>query len=129
MNKETLQFKWTTSRGKDSYGYNICSLWIGRHKVASCNGGGYDMQGTAFGEWIQDNFQDRLKKIDAEKYYGLKFYSKDYKSHQTYQTDDKISLDGACGFSSMEKIAKAIGIKIDYITGNKNNTVYTAEWE
>ena len=39
----TLKFKYTTSRGRDSYGYNICSLWVDGEKKASTCGGGYDM--------------------------------------------------------------------------------------
>lgn len=42
-----LEFKWSVSRARDTFGYNICSLWIhtdaGREKVASACGGGYDM--------------------------------------------------------------------------------------
>jgi len=59
---KSLEFRWTVSKGRDTYGYNICSLWVDGVKVSSCNGGGYDMQGTAFAEWLQDNFQDRLQQ-------------------------------------------------------------------
>jgi hypothetical protein len=56
----TLEFRWTVSRGRDSYGYNICSLYVDGRKVSSCNGGGYDMQGTALGNWIAKAYADRL---------------------------------------------------------------------
>ncbi len=55
-----LEFKWTISRGRDTYGYNICSLWLDGNKVSSCNGGGYDMEGTALADWIESAFQDEL---------------------------------------------------------------------
>ena len=32
---KTLKFKYTTSRGRNSYGYNICSLWVDNEKVSS----------------------------------------------------------------------------------------------
>ena len=44
-----LTFKWTVSRGRDSYGYNIVTLRVDGDKVSSCNGGGYDMKGTCLG--------------------------------------------------------------------------------
>jgi hypothetical protein len=59
----TLEFKWTVSRGRDSYGYNICTLFLDGEKVARCNGGGYDMKGTCLGDFIADRFADRLLKL------------------------------------------------------------------
>ena len=29
---QALKFKYTTSKGRDSYGYNICSLWVDGEK-------------------------------------------------------------------------------------------------
>jgi len=137
--RKTLEFRWTVSKGRDTYGYNICSLWIQGKKVASCNGGGYDMQGTVLGNWLGDNFTDRLKKLpcnygsgdNTEGYYGLTFHGPrpDYKSHNHFQKGDIISLNGACGFSSMERIAKAIGVNLQFVLSSNNLTVYTAEWK
>ncbi len=62
-NVRNLHFKFTTSRGRDTYGYNICTLLVDGEKVAKCIGGGYDMQGTAFGEWLQNYFQATLLKF------------------------------------------------------------------
>ena len=71
---KTLKFKYTTSRGRDSYGYNICSLWVDGEKTASTCGGGYDMKGKALGNWIARKFQNELLKF-KEEFYGLKFYN------------------------------------------------------
>lgn len=49
MKTKVLQFKWTISRGRDTYGYNICSLYVDGKKVSGCSGGGYDMMGTCLG--------------------------------------------------------------------------------
>lgn len=59
----TLEFKWTVSRGRDTYGYNICTLYADGTRVARCNGGGYDMEGTVLGSFIARNFRDRLLRL------------------------------------------------------------------
>jgi hypothetical protein len=63
-----LEFKWTVSRARDSYGYNICSLYVNGRKVAACNGGGYSMDGTNLGTYIEQEFrEDLISKEFAEK--------------------------------------------------------------
>ena len=58
-----LNFKWTTSRGATTDGWNICSCYADGVKVNSNCGGNYDMKGTALADYINDNYQDRLLKI------------------------------------------------------------------
>lgn len=79
----TLEFRWTISRGRDSYGYNICSLWVDGQKVSSCNGGGYDMEGTALGTWVAARYAGRLirlrkNKLGKDGFYGLTFHDPDF---------------------------------------------------
>lgn len=84
----TLEFKWGTSRGRDTYGYAICSLYIFGAKVASCNGGNYDMKGTSLGYWMQKAFADRLMKLNipmsrrngeaVREYYGLSYHDPNF---------------------------------------------------
>ena len=132
--QKTLVFKWTVSRGRDTYGYNICSLWINGQKVASCNGGGYDMQGTCFGDYIEKNYQERLQKLNAnygsndkrKGFYGL-VISKNHKRINKYKSGAIIQLDGACGFDSMRQIAEKIGLKLEYIHGSKSGNIYRIE--
>jgi len=116
-------FKWTVSKGRDTYGYNICSLWIDGDKVSSCNGGGYDMKGTAFGKWLGEVERENLKKLtahygsfdDGTGFYGLSFYNPQTKKREKNWTEGcNIHLDGACGFSSMERIAVELGYKLQY---------------
>jgi len=64
---KTLEFKWTVSRARDTEGYNICSLYVDGQKVSSCNGGGYDMKGTALGNWIARAYADRLLKLTPKQ--------------------------------------------------------------
>lgn len=73
----TLELKWSVSRGRDTYGYNICSLYVDRVKVSSCNGGGYDMQGTALGNWVERAFREELLTL-TEPFYGLTFHDPNY---------------------------------------------------
>lgn len=144
MQLYNLHFKWTVSKGRETFGYNIVTLYVDGDKVASCNGGGYDMEGTVFAEWLQNAFQKELMNIaneantkylitkddkhnrlsDNGTYYGMSYYSYEDKPKK-----NKVILDGACGMSSMERIAEAIGLKTKHIKGSKNNnymTVYTA---
>lgn len=66
MKTYSLHFRWSISRGYNTYGYNICTLLVDGDKVASCDGGGYDMQGTVLAGWIQEAFQDRLQELFKE---------------------------------------------------------------
>lgn len=136
MKRITLVEKWTVSRGYGTYGYNICSLWLREgfgkpHKVASCNGGGYDMQGTVLGEYLQDNYQDRLLKLfetskKDESHSGL-IYATDFYGMAKVKTKGgyKISLDGTCGLSSIENIGRAIGLEFSRLAINKNQDLIT----
>ena len=130
----TLKFKWTVSRGRETYGYNICSLWIDRQKVSSCDGGGYDMKGTALAKWMKEEFYEQLKKLRANYgsgdntggFYGLSFYNKKRQKRQkTWSKNCTVGLDGGCGFSSMERILNKLGYKLNYIDGIANQTIYT----
>lgn len=70
-NSIVLEEKWSVSKGIYTFGYNICSLWHGAIKVATCNGGGYDMQSTVISNFINLYFQDRLNSIPTNFEYGL----------------------------------------------------------
>lgn len=63
---DTIEVKWGTSRGQNSYGYTTCSLWHQGRRVAACNGGGYDLRGTVFGSFLARQFADRLRMLAPE---------------------------------------------------------------
>lgn len=145
-----LEFKWTVSRGRETYGYNICSLYVNREKVSSCNGGGYDMQGTSFGNWLQDDFQAELLALvkktglknfsqwgldtkeskdpgrhssgaSKEPFYGATVYTRKGKA-------EKVSLDGGCGMDSIRKIFEALGYRLEWLIisdRHKNSSFFT----
>jgi hypothetical protein len=127
----SLSLKWTTSRAHDTYGYNVCTLYLNRYngnseKAARCNGGGYDLAGTALGEMIHHFFRDDLKRLASDigsntpwntrgTFYGLTFWDvKHKKCRKHYKPGFGILLDGGCGFSCMEHILNALGIQLIY---------------
>lgn len=132
MNTEYLSLAWSTSRGRDTYGYNIVSLSSGyRGKRYRTCGGGYDMTGTVVADWLQDNYQDRLLAIGnqfAATYSKKDGYVSDNNNRAklyggTFHTKEKrVSLDGACGLSSIECIAVAIGISLSATCNRKGRT-------
>jgi len=141
-----LKFKWTVSKAVNTYGYNICSLFVNGQKVSSCNGGGYDMQGTCLGDWIETEFEDELLQL-KDNFYGLTFHNPNWQPSQEiikreeegkslgleryqdfYKQSSKLPtekhtiplIDGACGVNSVENILKAVGYQkscIDYDSG------------
>ena len=60
---EYLTIKWTVSRARDTYGFNVCTLTDTRGRKARCNGGGYDMTGTVVGDYLGAWYQDELLAI------------------------------------------------------------------
>lgn len=92
-----LEFKWTVSRGRESYGYNICTLRVDGQKVSSCNGGGYDMKGTSLGSWVARAFTAEL----------LKLKSKDMPEQSHWQPDYQRICDGDCRVDYQDRLIRA----------------------
>lgn len=131
---KTLRFQWGVSRGRDTYGYNVCTLYVDDKRVASTSGGGYDMRGAVLGEWMQKEFADQLKGFranygsgdDETGLYGLWF---NYRGTQVkeYLDGATFGLDGACGQSSMERILGKLGYQLKNIHYGKNQQIYILE--
>lgn len=148
-----LEFKWGTSRGRDTYGYSICTAYVDGKRIASCNGGGYDMEGTAFADALMKLYPERLlaiagvhcagaeyenaaplgakdqkpewkpRKVNSDepgRFYGLYAYFPSASSNP-----EKVSMDGGCGFRSIERIANAIGLTLKYISHSASRKLYT----
>lgn len=48
-----LALKWTVSRARDTHGYNVVTLTdTSTDRSFRAIGGGYDMEGTVFAEWL-----------------------------------------------------------------------------
>lgn len=137
-----LTITWGTSRGSDTYGYTLCTLRENGAVKAKCNGGGYDMRGTALGNWLAAEYQARLMKIasrfhgiawDGERYqnlsapnekimlYGGTFYD----TPRVKKLAPHVELDGGCGFSSMQRIAEAIGLQVRQTDASKKLDIIT----
>lgn len=131
-----LVISWGVSRGRDTYGYNICRLddrQSGK-RYRTC-GGGYDMIGTVFGDWLEDVYQSELLAKVQELMsnpdafedcgYSVKGYIKFSGLYgMTYNTNNgKVSLDGACGISSVIQIAEALGLQVQWEGNKKGHTV------
>lgn len=144
MNRAILNLSWSTSRGRDTYGWNICRLEDSStgKRYRTC-GGGYDMVGTVLGEWLVDNFQVYLQEIGdrAGSYYSK---ANGYQSHRIAdggampfgrpdpaylygmtRNDDtgRITIDGACGTSTVRDIAAAIGLDLVWFGDRKGRTL------
>lgn len=133
MNINHLTISWSVSRGRDTYGYNICRLDDRQSgKRYRCSGGGYDMIGKVFGDWLEEVYQSELVALVANlpqipygttkrkqiaedinpSFYGL-----------TIREDGSVSLDGACGISSMQRIARALGLEVQWEGNKKGHTI------
>ena len=127
---QTLTFNWTISRGRDTYGYNICTLKDYKgEKIASTCGGGYDMKGTVLGEMINKYFTHELKKLSTKDFYGLSHYNPNAKTSKRRflkraTSNTKTYVDGGCGFDSMRRILEKIGFKIQLVKEGKNSSIY-----
>ena len=109
----------SVSRGKDTYGYTICRLDDREAgKRYRCKGGGYDMLGTVFGDWLQDVYQEELvahvaNLVQTDCGYAVAGYKKvDGLCGLTINPNGTITLDGAGGLRSMIRIAEAIGLGV-----------------
>lgn len=135
MKLEHLSLSWTTSRGQDTYGYNICRL-DSRTKRYKCSGGGYDMVGTVFGMWLNAEHQERLKKLFSDRpvedcKYQVPGYNKIPGLYGiTLSPKGEAHCDGGCGINSMISIAEAIGIEVQ-TTGNRKGRTdgFIVSWE
>ena len=133
LNINHLSISWGVSRGRDTYGYNICRLDSRNSgRRYKCMGGGYDMIGTVFGDWLECEYQDELRQLVAtlpQIPYGTtkrKQISEDINPSfygLTIREDGSVSLDGACGISSMQRIARALGFEIQWEGNRKGHTV------
>lgn len=144
MSNQYLPISWSTSRGQSTYGWNICRLDDREtdKRYRTC-GGGYDMIGTVLGQWLEDKYQDRLRSIGMR---AGSYFSKagGYQSHRITEggslpygrpdpsyfygmtrNDDTgaITIDGACGRTTVLTIADAIGISLILETDRRGRIV------
>ena len=112
-----LQIKWSTSRGRETDGWPLCTLTdVNTGKRYRTCGGGYDRIGTVLGNWLEDMYQDELRELmqrGPTKPYGngtMRAHSDLYGMFA--RADGSVYLDGGCGIRSMEYIAEALGLDL-----------------
>jgi len=124
----SLHFRWTISRGRDTEGYNICTLYANGKKAAHCNGGGYDMRGTCLADWLASECPGGIKRLPANYgssdydngyyggYYGLHHRNTKTGKRQRRNTGPhcQTTLDGACGWESISRIMDRLGYQLQY---------------
>ena len=109
MVEKNLTVKWTVSRGRDTYGYTICTLYVDGVKAARCNGGGYDMQGTVLGHWLAAAYPDRLRLLHVP-YYGLTFHDPHYDPGQA-PSEHKDADGRILTVAEAEKLGLSLGLE------------------
>ena len=119
-----LAVRWTVSKAQDTYGYNICTVQnTDTAEKFKSLGGGYDLLGSSVGKFIESTFQSELIAIKNKAFYVF-----DDKLVRTNKDDalygftlnikdgvESITLDDACGLSSMESILNAIGYTLERV--------------
>lgn len=131
MDFVTLNLSWSTSKARDTYGYNIVRLddEATGQRYKTC-GGGYDMVGTVLADWLTATCQDELKAFcQANKRALVGAYGGYWKHPDLYgmfvdMDKGTVRLDGGCGESSIIRIAEAIGLKVEYKTEKKRGKGY-----
>lgn len=129
-NTRHLTVKWSVSRGRDTYGYNICKVIDNDtgEQFKTC-GGGYDMLGTVLADWVEKNYQAEIMQNAEKAYYHYnevrvveKLRKEDtgfYGMTANYKKDvglSSVTLDGGCGISSIERIIKEVlGLTLERI--------------
>lgn len=137
----TLTVRFGTSKGADTYGYTTCTASVDGKRLGSCNGGGYDLEGTAVAEAVSRLFPAdvvRVAQKDAqatwnrttgkredrrhgngspEGLYGLTLIKEDGKP-------DRATIDGGCGLDCVWRILKAMGYGREFVYGNSRTNVY-----
>lgn len=122
-----LRLSYGTSRGRETYGYPIVRLTDETAgKTFRCMGGGYDMVGTVLADWACATHQDRLRRL-ADLAHATVRPGEGYRSHgedtrgrfygmaayyDAAGNLERVSVDGACGQSSVERILTAAGIRL-----------------
>lgn len=137
LHTRRLVLSWSTSRGQGTYGYNICRLDDRKtNRRNRCMGGGYDMVGTVFADWLQECMADRLKAIKDRAFYTFNKQqsSKGLQRHETAESlygmtanylgaeCYSVTLDGGFGLSSMIAIAEACGLEVQTLHDRKGHT-------
>lgn len=118
-----LRLHFSYSRG----GTVTCRMWHPDGFVMGrAGGGGYDKKGAALGDALMQLFPDDLKSLPLPvRRANGSVESGLYGLNET--KEGKRYLDGACGFSCMEKVLEALGFKVQTYETGRNSSMLIAE--
>lgn len=127
-------------RHYDSYTGGGCRVYINGeiNRKLTAGGCGYDREGAAFANWMMSvpEIAEGIKHLTANSgsmdtptgYYGLSHYNEKTRKFQKRSSKNTRSyVNGACGFSSMKKIMKALGYDVIWGGSNKLSNFYIVE--
>lgn len=144
ISTDFITISWAISKGRETYGQNICRLDVrstnDRYKTL---GGGYDMIGSVVGTWLQKHYQTRLVEISsrarlhytrdhtsgslknrenksADALYGMSSYLTP-KNKTGNELENTVLINGSCGINSVTAIALSIGVSISSVANRKGH--------
>ena len=122
--KQLLTFTWTSG----AYGNRVRLQDQNGLTLAKCSGGGYDMQGTVLGDFIQNNFGRVVAKLDARDFYGVTHFCPRTRRHLNKAGKySRLSIHGGTGWDSMCKILERVGFKLCKVYSDNKTDVYFLE--
>ena len=123
-----LSLSWSVSRGRETYGYNICRLDdTNTGERFRTIGGGYDMVGTVVAEWLVKNYQTELQAL-CNSLEGSSYASTGWTQYKSFygmfkKADGGVIVDGACGLDSVRKIANVIGLTWSQVLDKRRRNI------
>lgn len=152
MNNLYFRVRWSVSRGRETYGCNICTVectsWGTGNIKGQCKGGGYDMVATSLAialeqvPIIAQKFYDFLR-LNQRRVYQVRHAPGQYQyaKAEPYNPDllygafldlpnNSASFDGGCGLSSLISAYAAAGVTIRADHNKKGQTIgFFVSWE
>lgn len=136
----------------DNYRGGGCSIYANGKIAKGCgaSGCGYDREGSALANFINEYLQEELQLAFAKEFallenrpfihYGDNHWGRSIRPSNPYGvtvqedlyeykkkpsiTTKEVYMDGACGKSSVERLCDFIGYELQYLSGTKNTTDY-----
>lgn len=120
-----------SNRGYKGYNGLYVRLYVNGVLGGSAGGGGYDMAGTCFGEWLNTNFVDKLNKLADKEIKEMKGNDKEYNDtgagiyglivSKDESGEVKARASGGTGKEQMFKIIEALGGKAEQVRNKKGD--------
>lgn len=125
---QTINIKWTTSKGRETFGYKVATLRDDCGVVrARVKGGGYDLQDAALAEWATKTYQPRLlalyrmnQRQNLAQPYALHLAAH---NSDSFRDNAKVYIDGGAGMAIA--ILDRCGIQVSKVYETSKLDVYS----